>query len=88
MLFRSGNVVLFEAVDFILPAEVLILSNEQVRPQLGDTITRRVAFDAGMQDIVHTVRERPGSDAWRYVDAERRMLRVHTKVSRVEDVGT
>ena len=70
-----GVVHRIEARDYLVRASDLVLSGQQTLPQAGD----RIRETDGAQTFVYEVMA-PGTEPpWRYSDAYRRTLRIHTK---------
>ena len=70
-----GTVHRIEARDYLVRAEDLVLAGQQTLPQAGD----RIREIDGAQTFIYEVMA-PGTEPpWRYSDANRRTLRIHTK---------
>jgi hypothetical protein len=66
-----GRVVRYESRDFLITAEKLVLNGTVVLPERGDEI-----IDDG---FVYEVMAPANEPEWRYSDAFRKTLRIHTK---------
>ncbi|MGD8453653.1 MAG: hypothetical protein PVJ57_17715 [Phycisphaerae bacterium] len=64
-----------ESRDFLIAAEDLVLDGAVVLPRGG----ARIREPAGGQTFVYEVMAPGGEPPWRYSDAFRRTLRIHTK---------
>ncbi len=64
-----------ESRDYLISAADLMLSGAPEQPKAGD----RVRETAGEQIFIYEVMAPGGEPPWRYSDAYRRTLRVHTK---------
>lgn len=80
----SGDGLKLETVseDFLIGASSLTLNGSTVEPKAGDTIEQEL----GGKRLTFEVMS-PGGDepAWRYSDAGRTQLRVHTKLMKEEE---
>lgn len=65
----------FESRDFLVLADELVLGGSPVLPEAGD----RIEEVAGATTYVYEVMAPGKEPAWRYSDAYRRTLRIHTK---------
>ncbi len=71
-----GLVIATESRDFLFPADNLVLGGVVVEPESGDRITDT----QGSVDCVYEVMPfGPGSQTFRYSDADHTYIRVHTK---------
>lgn len=64
-----------ESRDFLVRASDLVLATVQTLPKAGD----RIRDAAGGQTFVYEVMAPGAEPPWRYSDAYRRTLRIHTK---------
>lgn len=64
-----------ESRDYLISAVDLVLSGAQEQPKAGDRIRETV----GEQVFLYEVMAPGGEPPWRYSDAYRRTLRIHTK---------
>jgi len=72
---QGGAAVIWGDRDYLFPAADLILGGSVVTPQRGDRITEIIAGTTLTFEVIA-----PGNEpAWRYSDAGRQTLRVHTK---------
>ncbi len=70
-----GAIHRIESRDFLVRAADLVLGGTQTLPQAGDRIRET---DGGVTHVYEVMA--PGTEPpWRYSDAYRRVLRVHTK---------
>lgn len=67
--------------DFLFAAAALVLNGVRVTPERGDVI----AESAGGKDYTFTVLPYSGEPCWRWADAGRTLIRVHTKKTAEED---
>ena len=77
----GGGIESFESRDFLILATDLRLGGPQrpaVTPARGDRI--KELSDAGDETFVYEVMAPGGEPPWRYSDAFRKALRVHTKL--------
>jgi len=74
-LTADGLVVTHRTRDFLVAAAELILGGEAAAPAAGD----RIREDAGGETAVYEVLSVGGRPCWRYEDAHRNTVRVHTK---------
>ena len=65
----------YEARDFLILAQELVLGGERTLPQRGDRIQETV----GDQTIEYEVLAPGKEPCWRYSDPFRKTLRIHTK---------
>ena len=70
-----------ESRDFLIPATDLVLGGEEVLPQQGD----RIAESQDERVYIYEVMAPGREPCWRFSDAYRRTLRIHTKQVEVED---
>ena len=77
-----GVLVRHESRDFLVLASDLVLDAEQVFPQRGD----RIRETQGSQMFVYEVTAPGKEPCWRYSDAFRKTLRIHTHEIATEDV--
>lgn len=77
---EAGAVVKIEARDYLVLAEHLVLGGQPVLPAAGD----QVRETEGAQTYVYEVLAPQGQPVWRYSDACRRTLRIHTKLTGTE----
>ena len=70
-----GGVRRIESRDFLVLAEDLVLAGEVVLPETGD----RIRESQGGRDFIYEVMAPGNEPPWRYSDAYRRTLRIHTK---------
>lgn len=84
----TGVVHRLESRDFLVSADKLVLGGETVLPQAGDRVREPVGAQTGGrmagQVMVYEVLAPGGEDCWRFGDAYRRTLRIHTKLVAVE----
>jgi hypothetical protein len=66
-----GRVVCYESRDFLISTEKLVLNGTVVLPERGDEI-----IDGG---FIYEVMAPANEPEWRYSDAFRNTLRIHTK---------
>ncbi len=64
-----------ESRDYLISATDLVLGGTQEQPKAGD----RVRETAGEQVFLYEVMAPGGEPPWRFSDAYRRTLRIHTK---------
>jgi len=69
-----------ESRDFLVRADALVIAGASVLPQAGDRIRETV----GSQIFTYEVMAPGGEPPWRYSDAYRNTLRIHTKLVRRE----
>lgn len=71
---EDGLVRTWQSRDYVLAAEDLVLAGEPATPARGDQIVETI------DGAEHVFRVLPagGTDVYRWVDAGRRLLRVHT----------
>ncbi|KAA0219804.1 MAG: hypothetical protein KJ057_09795 [Phycisphaerae bacterium] len=69
-----------QARDFLIRTQDLVIGGTEVLPQAGDRIRET---DGGVT-YVHDVMSPAGQPPWRYSDAFRRTLRIHTKLVSTE----
>lgn len=74
----NGAAVKAESVDFVMQSAVYKVgaANAVVEPAPGDTITESL----GGKTLVYEVMELSGTSCFKYSDADRIALRVHTKL--------
>lgn len=77
----AGVFETFESRDFLFSTAELVLDGEAALPQRGDEIRET----QGTKVFVCTVLAPQGEQAFKYSDPYRRTLRVHTKVTGVEE---
>lgn len=71
----TGAAVIWGDRDYLVPAADLLLGGQVVTPQRGDRITEVIDGASLTFEVMA-----PGAEpAWRYSDAGRQTLRVHTK---------
>ncbi len=71
----AGGVIVNQTLtDWLFPASLLVLGGAQTLPQDGDQI-----IHAGPDNAVYEVTPIGSEPCWRYTDANRLHLRVHTK---------
>lgn len=76
----AGGVLRIESRDYLISAADLILSGGPVLPQRGDRIEESVDSEVFVYEVI-----RPGDEpCWRWSDAYRQTVRVHTKQVDVE----
>ena len=66
--------------DWIVMASDLVLDGERIWPEIGDQI-REVS---GSETFVYDVRKGPDGEGWRYQDAFKQTLRIHTLRAAIE----
>lgn len=71
----NGMVVTVESRDFLITASKLILDGQQQLPLVGDRITEDISGELRAYEVQNFGTERP----YRFCDAHRIKLRVHTK---------
>ena len=71
----TGVLERFEARDFLVLAEDLMLDGQLTLPEPGD----RVRETVGSQIFVYEVMAPGNEPVWRYSDPYRKTLRIHTK---------
>ncbi|KAA0220476.1 MAG: hypothetical protein KJ057_12930 [Phycisphaerae bacterium] len=79
-LDEFGVVHRAQSRDFLIRAQDLVISGTSTSPQAGDSIRET---EAGVT-YVHEVMSPAGQPPWRYSDAFRRTLRIHTKLVSTE----
>lgn len=72
---QFGGVHRTEARDYLIRAVDLVLGGDPVLPVSGD----RIIEQAGVRRVVYEVMAEGGDPPFRYSDADRQTLRVHTK---------
>jgi hypothetical protein len=77
-----GVLVRHESRDFLVLAADLVLDGVPALPQRGD----RIRETQGGQVFVYEVAAPGKEPCWRYSDAYRKTLRIHTKQVQVENV--
>ena len=70
-----GAQVSWEARDYIVQGDDLVLDGERVTPQEGDRITETL----GGNTLTYEVQSFPGEPCFRFADAYRIELRIHTR---------
>lgn len=70
-----GGVRRIESRYFLVLAEALVLAGQSVLPEAGD----RIRESQGGRDFIYEVMAPGNEPPWRYSDAYRRTLRIHTK---------
>ena len=65
-----------ESRDFLVPAVSLVLNDTQTLPKRGDRIRETIGTVTFTYEVMAPGKEPP----WRYSDAYRRTLRIHTKL--------
>jgi hypothetical protein len=71
---RGGRVDRLDR-DYLIVAADLVLGGTLVTPESGDRVTETIDGTACVFELLAT----PGEPCWRYTDATRQMIRVHTK---------
>lgn len=71
----DGSVLQDESRDYLITTADLVLSGSLTKPAAGDVITETLAGESVEYTVMAPGTERP----WRYADAQRLTLRVHTK---------
>ena len=71
----NGMIVAVESRDFLITASKLLLDGEQVLPLVGDRIIEDINGELRAYEVQNFGTERP----YRFCDAHRIKLRVHTK---------
>lgn len=66
--------------DFLVAAEDLIIGGVAVEPQRGDQVLQTVGSSTHTYEVLAPNAEPP----WRWADAHRKVLRIHTKLVCVE----
>lgn len=79
---EHGAVGKWEARDYLIHAADLLLGGAAVLPERGD----RIEETQGNQTFVYEVLAPSNEPVWRYSDAYRTLLRVHTKHVATESV--
>jgi len=69
-----------ESRDFLVPAASLVLNDTQALPERGDRIRETIGSVTFTYEVMAPGKEPP----WRYSDAYRRTLRIHTKLTGTE----
>lgn len=69
-----------ESRDFLVPAVSLVLDGTQTLPERGDRIRETIGTVTFTYEVMAPGKEPP----WRYSDAYRRTLRIHTKLTGTE----
>jgi len=71
----AGGVLRIEARDYLISAADLVLAGNPVVPQRGDQIRETQGRQVFVYEVI-----RPGDEpCWRWSDAYRQTLRIHTK---------
>ena len=65
-----------ESRDFLIPAAELVLDGAPALPERGDRIRETIGTVTFVYEVMAPGKEPP----WRYSDAYRRTLRIHTKL--------
>ena len=65
-----------ESRDFLVPAASLVLNDTQALPERGDRVLETIGSVTFTYEVMAPGKEPP----WRYSDAYRRTLRIHTKL--------
>jgi hypothetical protein len=65
----------FEARDYLIPTESMIISGSQIYPKAGD----RIEETRGSQKFIYEVMAPNNEPPWRYADPYGIVMRVHTK---------
>ena len=77
----AGAIVQFEARDFLVLANHLVLGGQNVLPERGDRIREMQDYKTFVYEVLA-----PGKEpCWRYSDPFRKTLRIHTKQIAMED---
>jgi hypothetical protein len=63
--------------DYFIPSEDLVLAGEEVEPCRGDRIIETIG---GVEHVYEVLPPGGFEPAWRWMDADQTMLRVHTKL--------
>lgn len=71
-----------ESRDFLVPAADLVLDGAQALPERGDRIRETIGTVTFLYEVMAPGKEPP----WRYSDAYRRTLRIHTKLVGTETI--
>ena len=79
----AGAVIQSRSIDFILPAEELVLAGQLVTPKRGDRV--KVPAARGKVNVFEVMRPDGSEDVWRYVDPACTTVRIHTHLVGVED---
>ncbi len=72
----DGVVEMIDRYDFLASPEDLLLAAEPVEPRDGDLIVEVTAAER----ITYRVSGETGQPCWRWCDAHRQKLRIHTKI--------
>lgn len=71
----SGFLTRFESRDWLVNAEDLVIDDVQTTPRDGDRIQEVVDGET----YTYALMTIPGQQAWRWCDAYRKSIRIHTK---------
>ncbi len=71
----NGMIISVESRDFLITASKLLLDGEQILPLVGDRIIEDISGELRAYEVQNFGTERP----YRFCDAHRIKLRVHTK---------